>query len=455
MSDGNPSIPLLGTFLATLLAGCGGVLAVGYGSGPATASVGGVIAAAPIRHTTFESAGVAETLARIVVRCDTCAWDTTGREAVVLTITLDDLAIQRLPVVRTGRAEYHVLLGPVAGGPHTVVIDEDPELTAASLRGKGAAPVEEIIVEQIAESAANYTPVSRAPIVYARPDTVGRFTDVPVLMWYEVEPSLRGTRYRYTVIFTNEDGGTPADRLMATWGRTTDIEYIYSVEIDAGGAILTEDMQGPEHEILPFKGRREGRHPLLWVSTENNMVLDRGTTTVRYAPAPMPARLADVSREAVMDANPWTYEVMSKELMREGKIVPDSPPGKGAIPDPRRYAYLEGCGVVGDNALAFAVRVADAWISSDRGVPDYRITRDGCVRAAIPLPESTNARDIRAVRVQAFERPDRPSAAPARFTRLNTLFSLDERFAPGPKVVRWEGSAELTPGGPPLEIPVP
>ena len=34
-------------------------------------------------------------------------------------------------------------------------------------------------------------------------------------------------------------------------------------------------MQGPEHKILPFKGRREGRHPLLWVVTENNMVLPR------------------------------------------------------------------------------------------------------------------------------------------------------------------------------------
>ncbi len=41
-------------------------------------------------------------------------------------------------------------------------------------------------------------------------------------------------------------------------------------------------MQGPEHETLTFSGRREGQHPLLWVSTENNMVLDRGDTQVRY-----------------------------------------------------------------------------------------------------------------------------------------------------------------------------
>ncbi len=106
-------------------------------------------------------------------------------------------------------------------------------------------------------------------------------------MWYETEPTTRGTRYRYSVIFTNEDGGTPADRLMATWGRTTEIEYLYSVEVDRAGAILADDIQGPEHVVLPFKGRREGAHPLLWVSTDNNMVRHGGAARRyhRYARA--------------------------------------------------------------------------------------------------------------------------------------------------------------------------
>ena len=441
-----------------LIATCLLVAGCGNGVDPAIRSAGGaraVAPVAPITRITFESVAAAEALATITVRCAACAWDEAGSEAVVINIKLDDHEAQRLPIVRRGLAEYRLLLGPVAAGSHTVMFDEDPELTAASLRGKGAASVEAVQVQQVAETEANFLPVSLAPLIYARPDTVGRFTDVPVAMWYEIEPLSNGTRYRYSVIFTNEDGGTPADRLMATWGRTTDIEYLYSVEVDRGGAIVSEDMQGPDHEILPFKGRRFGRHPLLWVSTENNMVLDRGATSVRYAPAPMPFTLVNVSREVVMDANPWTYEVMANELKREGKIVPGSPPATGAIPDPRRYAYLEGCGVAGNNALTFSVRVGDQWLSSDRGVPEYRITRDGCFRAAVPLPEQSEARDIRAVRVQAFARKDKPGTGPARFTRLNTLFALDERFAPGRSLLRWEGSAELTPGGRPLEIPVP
>ena len=184
-----------------------------------------------------------------------------------------------------GKAEYRVMLGAVSSGDHAIKIEQDPTLTAASLRGKAVAQLD-VEIEQIAATDSSSQAISLAPFIYARPDTVGKFSDVPLLMWYEIEPTERGKRYRYSVIFSNEDGGTPADRLMATWGRTTDIEYLYSVEVDASGAILSEDMQGPKHEILPFKGQREGRHPLLWVSTENNMVLDHGTTAVRYAPAP-------------------------------------------------------------------------------------------------------------------------------------------------------------------------
>jgi hypothetical protein len=212
-------------------------------------------------------------------------------------------------------------------------------------------------------------------------------------------------------------------------------------------------MQGPDHEILPFQGKREGQHPLLWVSTENNMVLDRGTTNVRYAPAPALVNLDQVSREAVMDANPWTYEVMAKELAREGKIVADAPPGQGTIPDVRRFVFVEACAEAGTNALTASVNVGGAWHSSDRGVAEYRIVRDGCFRAAIPVPGSATAREVSAIRFQAHARNDRASGT-SRITRLNRVFSLDERFMPGASVMQWEGAAALTPGGKPLDIPV-
>jgi hypothetical protein len=407
---------------------------------------------APYSDATFTADGAGELVARVTVDCDACAWDTTGTEGVVLAITLDNRAPVHLPVVRSGEAEYRILLGTVDRGRHTATVRVDPDLTPVSLRTPGTASFA-IEVDQVAADSATHQAISLAPYVYARPDTVGKFTDIPLLMWYEVEPTDRGTRYRYSVIFSNEDGGTPADRLMATWGRTTDIEYLYSVDVDANGSILAEDMQGPEHEILPFKGRREGGHPLLWVSTENNMVLDHGTTSVRYAPAPALVNLEGVSREVVMDANPWTYEVMAKELAREGKIVAGAPPGQGTIPDLRRFVFLEACGEAGTNAITASLNVAGTWHSSDRGVAEYRIVRDGCFRAAIPLPDTAGVLDVSSIRFQAHARKDRP-AGTSRITRLNRVFSLDERFAPGPSVITWEGSASLTPGGKPLDIPV-
>ena len=403
----------------------------------------------------FDAARNAEAIARLTVRCDGCAWDKAGSEAVVLKLTLDDRAPVYLPIVRTGETQYEVMLGAVAPGKHTLNIISDPELTARSLKGTAAAQWT-VAIDQVDASASRYEALSLAPIVYARPNTVGRFTDVPVLMWYEVEPGAGSKRYRYSVIFTNEDGGTPADRLMATWGRTTDIEYLYSVEVGDDGTIRSEDMQGPDHKILPYAGTREGRHPLLWVSTDNNMVLDKGTTTVRYAPAPLLVNLTDVSREMVMDTNAWTYEVAARELTREGKIVADDPPpGKGTISDPRRYAYLEGCGTLGNRALTFSVKVNDLWISADRGVVDYRIARDGCFRGAVPLPANTTVDHVSAVRVHAFARKDRPATTPIIFSRLNTLFGLDGNYKPGPGRLHWTGNAEITAGGAPLEIPVP
>ena len=116
--------------------------------------------------------------------------------------------------------------------------------------------------------------------------------------------------------------------------------------------------------------------------------------------------------------------------------------------------FLEGCGAAGNNALAVAVRVNDQWIVVRSRRDGYRIARDGCFRAAIPLPAPAGARDVSAVRVQAFPRKDQPANTSSRFTRLNTMFSLNERFVPEPRIIRWEGDAMLRPGGPPFEIPV-
>jgi hypothetical protein len=246
---------------------------------------------------------------------------------------------------------------------------------------------------------------------------------------------------------------------MATWGRTTDIEYVYSVEVDAGGKILEDDLQGPDHEILPFTGTREGRHPLLYVSTDNNMVRDTGETPVRYALAPVEFPLNGVSREAVMDANPWLYEVASRELVREKKIAANAPSGNSTISDPRQFIYVEACGEVGTAALSFEVAAGDAWIPSDRGVPQYKIVRDGCFRGAVPLPAGTRREDVRALRFVASQRVSSngtvgPPPTPVRIDRVNKVFMLGDDYVPRASILEWKGPGTVNVGSP-LEIRIP
>jgi hypothetical protein len=119
-------------------------------------------------------------------------------------------------------------------------------------------------------------------------------------------------------------------------------------------------------------------------------------------------------------------------------------------------------------SLAIGIRrsgaPADApleWIASDRGLRQFRIVRDGCVRVATPVPAGISARDVRALRVMAFERPPaegappRPPAGPVRLTRVNKVFMLDERFAPGTSLLDWLGEASIAPGGAPFELRIP
>jgi hypothetical protein len=404
----------------------------------------------------FELATAAEVVATVHAGCGACAWGVEGREAAVLRLSIDGAYSQHLMLARGEQpAEYHVTLGTLAAGRHRLSIERDSALSA---KGAGPATIAVDAIRAIADRDEALAQ-SMAPILFARANTIGKFTDLPILMWYEVVPTERGREFRYSVIFTNEDGGTATDRLMATWGRTTDIEYVYGVELDASGRVVSEQFQGPGHEFPPFTGRHEARHPLLWVSTDNNMVSESGTSNVRYAPAPERFDLTNVSREAVMDRHPWSYALASEEMRRERKIEDDGP-GHNTIPDPRRYVYVEACGEVGDAAIAFAVDRRGAWIPSDRGVREYRIVRDGCFRAAIPLPPGARAQDVHALRVMAYTRAPAKGQAPVRpqspvmLRRVNTVFMLDERYQPGPPMLQWQGAAAIHADGTPFDLPI-
>lgn len=412
---------------------------------------------APLASRTFEVSQAGEAIAVVRATCERCDWAVEGREAAALKVTVDGQYSQHVLLARSGGTwEYSITLGAVTPGTHRVSVHLDPSLSA---RDVGTVSVAGVSTRIIPAGSDEHLAQAMAPYIYARPNTVGRFTDVPVFMWYEIVPAPQGRQFRYSTIFSNEDGGTTTDRLMATWGRTTDIEFTYGATIDASGKIVAEEFQGPGHEVPPFRGRHEGRHPLQWVSTQNNMLSESGPTEVRYAPAPVQFDLTNASREVVMDAHPWTHVLASKEMVREKKLSETAAPGSGIIPDPRRFVFVEACTALQAAAVAFAVHAKDAageprWFDSDRGLPQFRIVRTGCFRGAVPLPAGAGAPD--GVRFRAYALPPRANTPPPPgppsvvLTRVNRVFTLDEGYLPRASSFSWSGSAPLPIDGEPL-----
>lgn len=393
----------------------------------------------------FSLPQAAEVTATIIASCERCDWSTPGREGAALRLDVDGKYSQHVLLTRGGTTQHAVFFGPLAAGRHSLAISRDSALSAGNA---GAVAVARAAVRPVESSSAEHAWLAEAPVLHARAGTLEAFNDVPLAMYAEILPGHRG--YRYTIIFSHEDGGTPTDRLMATWGRSTDIEFVYESERMADGA-LRQDYQGPRHEILPFRGSRLGSHPLLWVATDNNMVSDGGPADAyRFAFAPRLVDLTGVSREAFMDANPWLYAVMAAELVRERRIDRSAPAGSGRIPDPRSFGYVEACGDLRDATLAFDVGVeggdGPTWHPTDRGDTRFRIARSGCFRAAVPLPAGTSPAQIRGLRARAYTRPPRQEEAPlpagsgrATLRRVNTIFMLDQEFMPVPSDAKWRG----------------
>jgi hypothetical protein len=363
-----------------------------------------------------------ETIAEITMASPGSDWGVAGREAAVAALSVDKKSPHHV-VAWSGEkpVTYSVFLGRLAAGDHTLTITRDAKLSAAGSQLK---------VSQVQfRDAMPRDPVNYAPILFARPDTIGTFSDVPLLAYCEQLP---GEVLQFTVIFSNEDGGTSTRALMARWGRTTDIEYIYRVRLKDGLAT----MQAKDHKDVEFTGRREGNHPLLIPSTRNNMVSGEGESAMRFQLAPIVADLTRSAREQVMDSVPLTYRVAAAELEREGKLRPFGAVDSQKISDPRNYLYLEARIVNQHSALATVVRIQgeDFWRTSHLGRVDYAIERDGWVRTTVELPPGAKIAEIGFECLVADEKPQRAVSGTCRVERVSKAFFLDRDYQPQPSI---------------------
>ena len=346
--------------------------------------------------------------------------DTNFPAATGLDLVVDgDIRSTVLVFGKIGHGPYSALLHELPAGRHDIVVQPSPYWA-----WPGSAPPLTLTASPAPESIVT----ARAPALWLRSDTIGVATDLPLAMYAE-DTRVDGTGVlRYSVIFSNEDGGTATPALLARWGRTTDIEMAYEEEW-RGGKMVSARYQAPDHHVIEYAGTRQGQHPSLVDATLNNVFLDRGRTAVRVTMVPIVADLQSATRESVMDRQPWIYRRMANELQEEGKAA--------VFGDVREYLYVDARLTLSGSAVAALARGVDGtWRSSDRGLKELAVDRNGWVRIAIP--QARNATDVG---FQCY--PLKPAAGTCR-VEISRVLALDNNYKPGPD--RGAGTLELETG---------
>jgi hypothetical protein len=370
----------------------------------------------------FRVAQPSEVIADLEMSAAGFDWADEGREAPMAAVTVDGNAPQNV-MLYAGPAKFHykLFLGSLPAGDHKIAI------AGTGFEVHGAA------FRDVPASDPFYPVLANAPVVFARKNTIGKFTDIPLVLYAERLVEDGHPLLQYTMIFSNEDGGTSTRALMARWGRTTDIEYLYKAFLDANGKLVKATIQAKDHKEIEFTGKRDGSHPLLTPVTDNNMVAGDETSPVRYQIAPVLVDLTNHSREKVMDDNPITYEVMVKELVREKKLRPFGKVDAEKISDPRNYLFIDYKATNTKGALAVQVRLKNEtrWQSSSLGRTDYAIARNGWVRTTVELPPGTKPDQIADIGFQCVVPPQThsgncrlESVEKAFFVNGSPLFSM-------------------------------
>ena len=381
-----------------------------------------------------------ETIAVIEMSAPGADWSIAGREASMAQLAVDDRdPIHVMLFAGAETFKYRVLLGRLSSGAHQLKVTRHAVYSAKDI----AVQVKGAQFEQ------SESPLVRhAPMLYERKTALGQFTDIPLAMYCEQKQTGAENTLEYTVIFSNEDGGTSTRGLMARWGRTTDIEYVYRVTVDAQGSRQSAMIQGRGHNDAAFTGPFEGDHPLLVPVTQNNMVAGEGPTPVRYNPVPVIADLSAAAREMVMDQTPITWRVMAQELIRENKLRPAGTVEGERISDPRNYLFIEAKIRNQRSRTAAIVKLKGqpTWYMANLGRTDLAIERDGWIRTTVELPPGTKANQIAEIGFQCLAADREKDAGVCEVLDLSKAFFLSAVYLPGPSFFKLEQPVTIPSG---------
>lgn len=273
-------------------------------------------------------------------------WGSRAHESARVAVYVDGRYHSTVTVLAERGADYAVNLAGVPAGAHAI---ELRDATDGAHGRAGALQVDGLRAEQLDGDAAL---VQRyAPIIELRDQDNGAshsaaYSDAPLLLVPAVTRHADGSRtIAYRVAFSNEEGGTPSPKLLATYGRSGDLEPMYTVHVGADGRVLEATYQSALHRWKPFDGARDGERPVLRVATANNNFSTRvhaaGAGAERWSELALDGIDGATSDFDILQRHTWTWTVMAKEMLREGKVAAtDAARGRFQIADPRRYLYV-------------------------------------------------------------------------------------------------------------------
>jgi hypothetical protein len=154
-----------------------------------------------------------------------------------------------------------------------------------------------------------------------------------------------------------------------------------------------------------------------------------------------------------MDANPWTYPVTAKEMLREGKVEAPSDPATPAMGDQRGYLFLEvdkdtGAAALPGTAPGLAVGVRlrgdPTLYRSDHAQLSWAIARDDPAATTIELPLGTTAADLAEIVAIRAPMDLTDNGAAVTVTSVNRAFFLGTTYLPGTSFLALRATQVLT-----------
>lgn len=372
-------------------------------------------------------------------------WEDQKLPAVLLEVVVDERLASHL-VTYMGRLNgghfYSIHLGFLTAGQHELALQRaDSSLAAIKLQN--------VRLDAYYANHPFYPVLMQAPIIFGRqPDM--RSSDVPLLLAYEKTDLPTGDELTYTVFFSNENGGTPPPGLLHLWGRYTDIEWVYRVELDASGKPRRggASFQGKAHQEFPYFGSFENEQPALQVATLNNLFDDSLTTPLRFALPPFSAIPPDGMRESVMLEAPWTWQVSAQEARREQRLMGQSADSM-RIADLQRYLYIQFIAEpetlntpAGGYFIAKYKNDPHAY-ASNLGNPRLTIRSGKKIvrQTAVRLPAGINQDDLQQLQFAADS-----SGGSLVLKSVMRIFSLEVNDLPREGKLNWRGSLRVAPG---------